>query len=127
VYGGGSTGLMGVLSKAVSETGTKVISIIPESLAAVSGKSQGEVIQVKSMHERKMLMNQYADAFIALPGGFGTMEELVETITWAQLNIHHKPSKLYQISIFFFLFFFNFLTKAIILLLKFFFFCIIYF
>ncbi|RKP05000.1 cytokinin riboside 5'-monophosphate phosphoribohydrolase LOG, partial [Thamnocephalis sphaerospora] len=71
--------------------GGKVISIIPQALADVSEKSFGEVHVTKDMHQRKALMNQLADAFITLPGGFGTFEELLEMTTWSQLTIHDKP------------------------------------
>ncbi|KAI9136379.1 hypothetical protein BKA69DRAFT_1104502 [Paraphysoderma sedebokerense] len=91
VYGGGAVGVMGALASTVDKLGGKVIGIIPEALVAYSGVLIGETVIVPDMHTRKALMNEKADAFIALPGGFGTMEELLEVTTWSQLNIHHKP------------------------------------
>ncbi|MHB8230480.1 MAG: LOG family protein [Vulcanimicrobiaceae bacterium] len=93
VYGGGRVGLMGVLADAALSAGTEVIGVIPEALAgseiAHGGLTRLHV--VGSMHERKALMADASDAFIALPGGFGTMDELCEILTWAQLQIHDKP------------------------------------
>ena len=93
VYGGGSVGLMGRLADAALAAGGEVIGVIPEKLAtkelAHAGLSQMHV--VASMHARKALMADLADAFIALPGWFGTFEELLEIVTWAQLGIHRKP------------------------------------
>ncbi|KAF8726886.1 hypothetical protein HU200_019366 [Digitaria exilis] len=93
VYGGGSIGLMGLVSRAVHAGGRHVIGIIPKSLMPreVTGDPVGEVRAVSGMHERKAEMARFADAFIALPGGYGTLEELLEVITWAQLGIHKKP------------------------------------
>lgn len=93
VYGGGSIGLMGILARAASEAGADVISIIPESLQAVEavGESIGERIVCQTMLERKALMAEKSDAFIAMPGGFGTLDEIFEMVTWTQLGIHHKP------------------------------------
>ncbi|KAF0926696.1 hypothetical protein E2562_027132 [Oryza meyeriana var. granulata] len=95
VYGGGSIGLMGLVSHAVHAGGRHVIGIIPKSLMPreVTGEPVGEVRAVSGMHERKAEMARFADAFIALPGGYGTLEELLEVITWAQLGIHKKPVK----------------------------------
>lgn len=93
VYGGGRVGLMGVIADAALQAGTEVIGVIPASLAteevAHNGLTQLHV--VASMHERKALMADLSDAFIALPGGFGTMDEFCEILTWAQLRIHAKP------------------------------------
>lgn len=93
VYGGGRVGLMGVIADAVLEAGGEVIGVIPQSLAteevAHGGVSQLHV--VSSMHERKALMADLSDGFVALPGGFGTMDEFCEILTWAQLRIHAKP------------------------------------
>ncbi|HKJ71746.1 MAG TPA: TIGR00730 family Rossman fold protein [Gammaproteobacteria bacterium] len=93
VFGGGHTGLMGVLADAALAAGGEVIGVIPEALRdrelAHEGLSRLEVVD--SMHTRKARMNDLADAFIALPGGVGTLEELFEMFTWAQLGIHHKP------------------------------------
>ncbi|XP_068647078.1 probable cytokinin riboside 5'-monophosphate phosphoribohydrolase LOGL1 [Aristolochia californica] len=93
VYGGGSVGLMGLISKTVYDGGCNVLGIIPTALMPyeISGETVGEVITVADMHERKALMAKQSDAFIALPGGYGTMEEMLEMITWAQLGIHSKP------------------------------------
>ncbi|KAL6603912.1 hypothetical protein ACP70R_044273 [Stipagrostis hirtigluma subsp. patula] len=93
VYGGGSLGLMGVVSEAVHKGGGHVIGVIPTSLMGkeITGETVGEVRAVAGMHQRKAEMARTADAFIALPGGYGTLEELLEIITWAQLGIHSKP------------------------------------
>ncbi|XP_041995160.1 cytokinin riboside 5'-monophosphate phosphoribohydrolase LOG8-like isoform X3 [Salvia splendens] len=93
VYGGGSVGLMGLLSQRVYDGGCHVLGVIPKALVPVeiSGETVGEVRIVSDMHERKADMAREAEAFIALPGGYGTMEELLEMITWAQLGIHKKP------------------------------------
>ncbi|XP_017982004.1 PREDICTED: cytokinin riboside 5'-monophosphate phosphoribohydrolase LOG8 isoform X3 [Theobroma cacao] len=92
VYGGGSVGLMGLISQTVYDGGCHVLGIIPKALMPleISGQTVGEVRTVSDMHERKAAMAQEADAFIALPGGYGTMEELLEMITWSQLGIHKK-------------------------------------
>lgn len=93
VYGGGRVGLMGVIADAALAAGGEVIGVIPEALAtkevAHGGVTQLHV--VSTMHERKALMADLSDAFIALPGGFGTMDEFCEILTWAQLRIHSKP------------------------------------
>ncbi|KAK1441045.1 hypothetical protein QVD17_06881 [Tagetes erecta] len=93
VYGGGSIGLMGLVSKAVYDGGCHVIGVIPKVLMPkeIIGDTIGEVQPVLNMHQRKAEMASQADAFIALPGGYGTLEELLEVITWAQLGIHKKP------------------------------------
>lgn len=93
VYGGGSIGLMGAIADTVVAAEGRVIGVIPEQLAKreVMHGRLTETHVVSSMHERKALMSRLADAFIALPGGFGTLEELLEVITWAQLGIHTKP------------------------------------
>ena len=93
VYGGGRTGLMGKIADTVMHNGGSVIGIIPKSLAEkeVAHASLTKLHVVGSMHERKALMAELADGFIALPGGFGTFEELCEIITWAQLGLHSKP------------------------------------
>jgi uncharacterized protein (TIGR00730 family) len=93
VYGGGSLGLMGALAKSVLDHGGHVTGIIPEFLTAKEKalvRAQ-EVIVTRDMHERKQIMFERADAFVALPGGIGTLEELVEQMTWAQLGRHKKP------------------------------------
>jgi uncharacterized protein (TIGR00730 family) len=92
VYGGADVGLMGVIANAALNAGGNVIGVITKSLAAkVQQNNVTELIIVNTMHERKMKMFELSDAFIALPGGFGTFEELFEILTWAQLSIHHKP------------------------------------
>ncbi|KAG6419695.1 hypothetical protein SASPL_116204 [Salvia splendens] len=93
VYGGGSIGLMGLISQAVYNGGRHVLGVIPKTLMPreITGESVGEVRAVSGMHQRKAEMARQADAFIALPGGYGTLEELLEVITWAQLGIHDKP------------------------------------
>ncbi|KAE8663117.1 Cytokinin riboside 5'-monophosphate phosphoribohydrolase LOG7 [Hibiscus syriacus] len=93
VYGGGSVGLMGLVSQAVHDGGRHVLGVIPKTLMPreITGETVGEVRAVSDMHQRKAEMARQADAFIALPGGYGTLEELLEVITWAQLGIHRKP------------------------------------
>jgi len=93
VYGGGSVGLMGVISDTVKKEGGEVIGVIPEALVAKEVAHQGleDLRIVSSMHERKALMAELSDAFIALPGGYGTLEEYCEVLTWAQLGFHQKP------------------------------------
>ncbi|KAF9597765.1 hypothetical protein IFM89_021519 [Coptis chinensis] len=93
VYGGGSIGLMGLVSQAVHDGGRHVLGVIPRTLMPreITGVTVGEVRAVSDMHQRKAEMARQADGFIALPGGYGTLEELLEVITWAQLGIHHKP------------------------------------
>ena len=93
VFGGGSVGLMGVLADAVLEAGGEATGVIPHGLAAreVAHRGLRDLRVVPSMHARKSLMAELSDAFLALPGGFGTFEELFEAITWAQLGIHRKP------------------------------------
>jgi len=93
IYGGGGVGLMGATARSCAEAGGRVTGIIPDFLI---GKEQAfehahELVVTKDMHERKRLMFERADAFIALPGGIGTLEELVEQLTWVQLNRHAKP------------------------------------
>jgi hypothetical protein len=93
VYGGGSIGLMGVLADAVLEAGGSAIGVIPEGLysAEIAHAGLSELHVVPSMHDRKALMASLADGFVALPGGLGTFEELLEVFTWLQLGIHRKP------------------------------------
>ena len=99
VYGGGNIGLMGALADAVLGVGGRVIGVIPESLMAkeVGHASLTELHIVKSMHERKALMADLSDGFIAMPGGFGTFEEFCEVVTWSQLGIHVKPCGLLNV------------------------------
>lgn len=93
VYGGGSVGLMGVLADAVLAARGEVVGVIPEMLATKELLHPGATKMhiAPTMHARKALMEELSDAFVALPGGFGTFEELLEIITWAQLGIHAKP------------------------------------
>lgn len=93
VYGGAQVGLMGALADAALQHGSEVIGVIPEVLVGVEVAHQGlsRLVMVGTMHERKALMAQEADAFMALPGGFGTLDEFFEILTWAQLGIHSKP------------------------------------
>lgn len=93
VYGGGNTGLMGTVARAVLAHGGRVTGIIPEFLKDREVMLEGadDMIVVPDMHTRKQLMFDRADAFVALPGGVGTLEELVEQLTWSQLGQHHKP------------------------------------
>jgi uncharacterized protein (TIGR00730 family) len=93
VYGGGAVGLMGVVAKAALDAGGTVLGIIPQFLVdrEVMLPDVTELIVTGDMHERKRLMFEAADAFVALPGGIGTLEELVEQLTWAQLGRHAKP------------------------------------
>jgi uncharacterized protein (TIGR00730 family) len=93
VYGGGQIGLMGAIARRVLDLGGEVTGIIPRTLTEreVAFEDVTELIVVSSMHERKALMSERSNGFIALPGGFGTFEELFEVITWAQLGIHSKP------------------------------------
>jgi uncharacterized protein (TIGR00730 family) len=93
VYGGGNVGLMGVLADSALAAGGQVIGVIPRMLVERELAHQGltELRIVGSMHERKALMAELSDAFLALPGGLGTFEELCEVLTWAQLGIHPKP------------------------------------
>ncbi|TIB79250.1 hypothetical protein E3Q23_00356 [Wallemia mellicola] len=105
VYGGGDLGLMGVVARSALKNNGKVTGIIPRAMVGVGEKGRGEkstesdidtfpnldTVVVESMHERKLAMAERSRAFIALPGGFGTLEELLEVTTWSQLNIHSKP------------------------------------
>ena len=93
VYGGGNVGLMNVIADAVLDLGGHVTGVIPDSLVSkeVAHRGLSDLRVVQSMHERKALMAELSDAFIALPGGIGTLEELFEVYTWAQLGIHAKP------------------------------------
>ena len=100
VYGGGSVGLMGVVADAAMSSGGKVVGVIPQALLdrELGHGGLSELIVVSSMHERKSEMVRRADAFLALPGGFGTFEEFCEVLTWAQLGIHEKPCALVNLN-----------------------------
>ena len=93
VYGGGRVGLMGALADSVLENGGHVTGVIPRGLAVreVAHQELSDLRIVESMHERKAMMAELSSAFVALPGGLGTLEELLEVLTWAQLGIHAKP------------------------------------
>jgi hypothetical protein len=93
VYGGAHLGLMGILADTAMEAGGEVIGVIPQALVdrEIAHRGVTELRIVASMHERKALMAELADAFIALPGGIGTLEELIEVYTWSQLGLHRKP------------------------------------
>jgi uncharacterized protein (TIGR00730 family) len=99
VFGGGRAGLMGAVADAMLEAGGEVIGVIPRQLDAVEISHTGvtELIVVESMHERKQRMADNADAFVALPGGIGTLEELIEVWTWTQLGYHTKPCALLNV------------------------------
>jgi uncharacterized protein (TIGR00730 family) len=99
VYGGGNIGLMGLLADAALLHGAEVIGVIPQPLEERELAHEGlhELIVVDSMHQRKAVMAARAHAFIALPGGYGTLEELFEMVTWAQLGFHRKPVALLNI------------------------------
>lgn len=100
VYGGASIGVMGAVADAVLEQGGQVIGVIPESLAVkeVAHPGLSELVVVDSMHERKARMAELSDAFVALPGGWGTIEEIFEMLTWAQLGLHSKPCGLLNVA-----------------------------
>ncbi|NVK35463.1 MAG: TIGR00730 family Rossman fold protein [Rhodobacteraceae bacterium] len=100
VYGGGDVGLMGTVARAAIENGSKVCGIIPHFLESREKMltQVDELIVTNDMHERKMLMYQNSDAFVALPGGIGTLEEVVEMMSWAQLGEHQKPIVLANIN-----------------------------
>jgi hypothetical protein len=93
VFGGGAVGLMGLIADTVLDAGGRVTGIIPTALFPRQVAHQGctELISVETMHERKAMMYERSDGFVALPGGFGTLEELAETLTWAQIGLHSKP------------------------------------
>ena len=99
VYGGGQVGLMGEVADAALAAGGRVIGVIPSGLFSreVAHRGVTELHEVGSMHERKALMYDRSDAFIALPGGFGTLDELAEVVTWTQLGLHGKPTVLLDV------------------------------
>jgi uncharacterized protein (TIGR00730 family) len=100
VYGGGKVGLMGHIADAMLLAGGEVIGVIPRALRDKEVAHQGitELHVVDTMHQRKAMMNQMSDAFIALPGGFGTLDEFFEILTWSQLGIHAKPCGLLNVA-----------------------------
>jgi uncharacterized protein (TIGR00730 family) len=93
VYGGAAAGLMGALADATLDAGGEVVGVIPQQLVdrEIAHRGLTELHVVSTMHERKALMAQLSDAFVALPGGIGTLEELIEIFTWSQLGLHSKP------------------------------------
>ena len=97
VYGGGNCGLMGAIATSMMEKGGHVTGIIPELLEHVAHKNISELIVVKTMHERKSLMYNMSDAFICLPGGIGSLEELLEVFTWLQLGYLFKPVLIFNL------------------------------
>jgi uncharacterized protein (TIGR00730 family) len=99
VYGGGGVGLMGALADAVLAAGGEITGVIPRPLLEreIAHRDVSDMRVVESMHERKALMAELADAFVALPGGIGTLEELFEVYTWAQLGLHRKPCGLVNV------------------------------
>lgn len=99
VYGGGRVGLMGEVADAALTAGGRVVGVIPSGLFTreVAHRGITELHEVGSMHERKALMYDRSDAFIALPGGFGTLDELAEVVTWTQLGLHGKPTVLLDV------------------------------
>lgn len=103
VYGGGRVGLMGDVATACTAAGGTVVGVIPEALSGkeIAYAEADELIITDTMHARKSLMADRADAFLALPGGFGTLDELFEILTWAQLGIHRKPVGLLDVNGFF--------------------------
>ncbi|MEO0574906.1 MAG: TIGR00730 family Rossman fold protein [Pseudomonadota bacterium] len=103
VYGGASKGLMGAVADAAIDHGGRVVGVIPEALGSREIAHQGlsALHVVGSMHERKALMAEHSDAFITLPGGFGTLDETFEVLTWTQIGVHHKPLGLLNVEGFF--------------------------
>ena len=99
VYGGGNIGLMGSLADTVLEAGGRVTGVIPQALLDLEVGHAGltELHVVESMHERKAMMAELSDGFVAMPGGYGTLDEFCEVVTWAQLGIHRKPCALLNV------------------------------
>jgi len=100
VYGGGNIGLMGVIASSMQQNSGKVIGVLPHFLnkKEVGNLDIEQLILVNSMHERKQKISELADAFIAMPGGFGTLEEITEMLTWSQLGLSLKPVGLYNVN-----------------------------
>lgn len=103
VYGGGSVGLMGVIANEVMDHGGEVIGVIPKDLdfREVSNRALTDLRLVANMHERKALMAELSDGFIAMPGGYGTLDEMFEILTWSQLGLHEKPFGLFNVNNFY--------------------------
>ena len=99
VYGGAAVGLMGQMADAALGCGGRVVGVIPRDLfrREVAHRGLSELIEVDSMHERKLLMYEMSDAFLALPGGIGTLEELTEMLSWAHLGLHRRPVVTYNV------------------------------
>ncbi|XVF18518.1 hypothetical protein REPUB_Repub11eG0028900 [Reevesia pubescens] len=114
VYGGGNIGLMGCVATSVQSGGGQNLGVIRRAIAKrnIVGKTIGNEILVSCMHERMNIMMENADAFIALPGGFGTLEEIFQVASWAQLNIHKKPIGILNVNGFYDDLF-SFLDKAV--------------
>ena len=100
VYGGASVGIMGLIADTILSLGGKVIGVIPSLLEEreISHKNLTELYKVETMHQRKNKMIELADAFVALPGGYGTLEEYSEVFTWSQIGLHTKPCALFNIN-----------------------------
>ena len=100
VYGGAKVGLMGAVADGALQNGGEVIGVLPHFLGSkeIAHENLSQLIMVESMHERKMKMNDLSDGIIALPGGFGTLEELFEMLTWGQLGLHKKPMGILNIN-----------------------------
>jgi uncharacterized protein (TIGR00730 family) len=103
VYGGAAVGLMGAVADTVLEVGGNVIGVMPEFLVKkeIAHRRLSDLRVVQSMHERKALMAELADGFVALPGGFGTIEEFFEILTWGQLGMHQKPCALFNVGLYY--------------------------
>ena len=103
IYGGGNNGLMGVVAQATAQAGGRVVGVIPQALVdkEVARRECDELHVVQTMHERKQMMAERADAFLAIPGGIGTLEEFFEVWSWRQLGYHHKPIGLLSVQGFF--------------------------
>ncbi|MBS1636002.1 MAG: TIGR00730 family Rossman fold protein [Bacteroidetes bacterium] len=103
VYGGARVGLMGAVADGVLSEGGRVIGVLPKFLGSKEIAHSGltELMMVNTMHERKLKMNELCDGFITLPGGFGTMEELFEVLTWGQLGLHRKPMGILNVNNFY--------------------------
>ena len=99
IYGGAEVGLMGAIADSVIHAGRKVIGVMPRFLQEkeIAHKNLSELIVVEDMHQRKAIMAELCDGVIAMPGGFGTLDEFFEMLTWAQLNLHQKPVALFNI------------------------------
>ena len=103
IYGGGKVGLMGAVADATLEANGKVVGVMPQHLVdrEIAHSELTRLVTVKSMHERKTMMADYADAFLVLPGGAGTLEEAFEQWTWVQLGIHQKPLAFFNVNSYF--------------------------